>query len=390
MKKTVAGILTLLLLCMSIPVGSASVTVYAPDGRTALVSAEEVEAYTAVGWYKTFEETRATLYALDGRQISVFRAEVPAYLAVGWYETYAETVQTVFALDGRQLEVYKADVPAYLAVGWYATRAETVQTVYALDGRQLEVYKADVPAYLAVGWYATYEETVQVLYAAGNKTITVYKADVPAYLAVGWSTAPVPSPMVALTFDDGPHGVHTDKILDTLQAYGARATFFVLGCQAALYPAAVQRAHSLGCEIGSHTYSHPDLAASTAGKVNQEFSKTNGVVRGAIGKNPTLMRPPYGNHNASVRKAAGVPVILWNVDTLDWKSRNAYAVAQHVLTHATDGDIILMHDIYASTAEAVKIIVPALLARGFQLVTVSELAAAKGVSLASGSAYYGF
>jgi len=390
MKKAVAGILTVFLLCLSIPVGSASVTVYAPDGRTALISANEVEAYTAVGWYKTYEETRVTLYALDGRQITVFLADVPAFLAVGWYGTYAETVQTVYALDGRKLEVFKAAVPAYLSVGWYATREETVQTLYALDGRQLEVYKADVLAYLAVGWYASYEETIQVLYAAGNKTVTVYKNDVPTYLAEGWSTVPVPSPMIALTFDDGPHGVYTDTILNTLGAYGARATFFVLGCQAALYPAQLQRAYSLGCEIGSHTYSHPDLTASSAGKVTSEFSKTNDVVRSAIGTNPTLLRPPYGNHNASVRKSAGMPVALWNVDTQDWKNKNAHAVAQHVLTYASDGDIILMHDIYPTTAEAVKIIVPALLARGFQLVTVSELAAAKGVSLINGGTYYGF
>ncbi len=390
MKKTVAGILAIFLLCLSVPVGSASVTVYAPDGRTALIAENEVDAYTAVGWYKTYEETRATLYALDGRQITVFRADVPAFLAVGWYETYAETVQTVYAMDGRQLEIFRADVPAYLAVGWYATREETVQTLYALDGRKLEVYKADVPAFLAVGWYATYEETVQVLYAAGGKTVTVYKNDVPTYLAAGWSTVPLPAPMVALTFDDGPHGVYTNTILDTLEAYGARATFFVLGCQAALYPAKLQRAYSLGCEIGSHTYSHPDLAAASARKIASEFSKTNSTVRSAIGKNPTLLRPPYGNHNASVRKSAGMPVVLWNVDTQDWKSKNAHAVAQHVLTYASDGDIILMHDIYPTTAEAVKIIVPALLARGFQMVTVSELAAAKGVSLANGGAYYGF
>ncbi len=356
MKKTAAGILAFLLLWISIPVGSTSVRIYAPDGRTAAVAEDEVEAYTAVGWYKTYEETRATLYALDGRQISVYKAEVPVYLSLGWYETYEETIATVYALDGRRMDVYKAEVPAYLSVGWYETYKETVEEMYAPDGR----------------------------------TITVYKAEVPAYIAVGWSTMPVAGPMVALTFDDGPHGVHTHSILNTLAQYGAKATFFVLGMQAAAYPGAVQRAHSMGCEIASHSYSHPDLAASSAWKVNNELSKTNAAVRTAIGVGPTLLRPPYGNHNATVRTAAGVPIILWNVDTLDWKSRNAQSVAQHVLNYASDGDIILMHDIYGSTAEAVKIIVPALQARGFRLVTVSEMAAAKGISLRSGTAYYGF
>ncbi len=424
MKKKVAVFLACMIIFSGITVLGSGVTVYAPDGRTAVVPAEEVSAYLALGWYGTYEETVQTLYAPDGRQITVYFAEVPAYTALGWYESYEETVQTLYAPDGRQItvylsevewycsqgwyesyentlatvyasdgrymQVYKADVPAYLVLGWYESYAETVTTMYAPDGRSMVVYHAEVPTYQALGWYDTYEATVQTLYAPGDRSMVVFKSEVPTYLALGWSTSPVSGPAVALTFDDGPHGTYTNSILDTLSQYGVKATFFTLGSQAAAYPSVVQRAHSLGHEIGSHSYSHPDLNGCSATKIQNEISSTVSVLRTATGAGPTVFRPPYGNHNSTVRGAAGVPLILWNVDTLDWKSKNASAVTSHVLSHASDGDVILMHDIYGSTAEAVKSIVPALLERGFRLVTVSELAKEKGVSLNAGTVYYSF
>ncbi len=356
MKKLASFLLAMLLLSISLPVGSTNIMIYAPDGRAAVVDVDAVDTYLNLGWYHSFEETVATLYAMDGRQISVYKAEVPAYLALGWYATYEETVSTL----------------------------------YSLDGRSITVYKPQVPAYLSVGWYETYEETVETLYAPGNASIVVYKAEVPTYLGLGWSRMPVNGPMVALTFDDGPHGLYTDSILDTLEQHGARATFFVLGCEAEKYPAQIKRAYDLGCDIGNHTYLHPDLSAATASKVRSEITKTNNIVKNATGKNPVALRPPYGSHNESVRANAGLPLVLWNVDPQDWNEQDANQIAWHVVQYATDGDIILMHDIYGATADAVKMIVPALIKKGFQLVTVRELADAKGVSLTSGSAYYGF
>lgn len=365
-------------------------TIYAPDGTVAEVPDTEVKTYLDMGWLPSYEDVVTTLYALDGRQTQVYKAVAPLYLNLGWYETYEETVSVLYAPDGRQIQVYKAEVPSYLAVGWYETYEETVSTLYANDGRQVQVYKTEVPAYVAVGWYETIEETTETLYAPGNRSIVVYKAEVPSYLALGWKRTRDDGPMIALTFDDGPHGVYTDMILDTLQAYDAKATFFVLGMQADAYPAQIKRAKNLGCDIGSHTYGHPDLTACASTKVISEISRTNAAVRRSIGENTSLFRPPYGNHNAFVRSTAGVPTILWNVDPADWKSKNAREIAQHVLSYARDGDIVLMHDIYASTAEAVKIIVPQLIRRGYKLVTVRELAEAKGINLSAGTAYYGF
>jgi len=330
-----------------------------------------------------------TIYAPDGRTANVLKEDVSAYLSVGWYGAYEEIIQTIYAPDGRRADVYLADLPAYLSSGWYKTYEETVQTLYSIDGRQIVVYRTEVPSYLSLGWYATIEETVQALYAPDNKTITVYKSEVPAYLACGWTTSK-DAGVIALTFDDGPHGVYTHTILDTLKTYGAKATFFTLGSQVNVHPSVVKRAKEIGCGIGSHSYSHPNLAASSGSKIQNEIRSTVSAVQNATGSAPTLFRPPYGNHTATVRSQAGVPLILWNVDTRDWESRNAQAVVQHVLSYASDGDIILMHDIYASTAEAVKILVPALIKRGFRLVTVSELAKEKGMYLEAGKTYYGF
>lgn len=387
-KQLVAGLIAFCLLLPSMSAGSANTVLYAPDGRAAAVADTEVEIYTSLGWYKTYEETVKILYAPDGRQITVYQAEVPAYLTLGWCSTYAETVETLYAPDGRTIEVYKADAPAYLALGWFSTREAVVDTLYAPDGRTIEVYKAETPAYLALGWFAAREDVVDTLYAADGRTIEVYKEDAPSYLTLGWSRSPNQGPMLALTFDDGPHASYTNSILNTLEMYGAKATFFVLGSQAAANPAPLRRAAEMGCEIGSHTYSHPNLSASSGGTISREITSTNQTVQNIIGKKPTLLRPPYGNFNAMVRSYAGVPLILWNVDTLDWKTRDAMQVAAHILSHAGDGNIILMHDIYASTAEAVRMAVPELVRRGFKLVTVSELAAAKGKTLSAGSAYY--
>jgi len=387
-KGFAAGVISLCILLTALPAGSASTVLYAPDGRMAAVADTEVEAYTALGWYKTYEETVRTLYAPDGRQISVYLSEVPSYLALGWFSSYQETVGTLYAPDGRTIEVYKAEVPAYTVLGWYTTREEVVDTLYAPDGRMIEVFKTETPAYTAVGWFKTREEVVDTLYAPDGRTIEVYKTETPSYLALGWSRTKNIGAMIALTFDDGPHPSYTNAILNTLSAYGAKATFFVLGSQAAANPAPLRRAAEMGCEIGSHTYSHPNLSASSAGTISSEISRTNQTVMNIIGKKPTLLRPPYGNFNATVRSYAGVPLILWNVDTLDWKSRDAMKVAAHILSHAADGNIILMHDIYGSTAEAVRMAVPELVRRGFKLVTVSELAAAKGMTLSAGSAYY--
>jgi len=181
------------------------------------------------------------------------------------------------------------------------------------------------------------------------------------------------APMIALTFDDGPKSGTTNRILDTLEKYGAVATFFVLGIQVDTYSSLTVRAAQQGCEIGNHSRSHKDLTTLNADGLYDQVTSVQQQIADLLGFAPRLLRPPYGAHNQTVRSTVNMPVALWSIDTEDWRSRDANAVIDTVIGHVKDGDIILMHDIYSSTAEAVEYLVPALLADGYQLVTVSEL-----------------
>ncbi len=182
-------------------------------------------------------------------------------------------------------------------------------------------------------------------------------------------------PMVALTFDDGPHGVYSDPILDVLARYNAVATFFEVGNMVRVHPEVVQRAAELGCELGSHTYDHADLRTLTPEQIAEELEKTNEAFRDAVGFAPRLVRPPYGGVNGDVKACVNYPMIMWSVDTLDWKTRNAQSTLQAVINEGDlDGKVILMHSIHKESADAVELVVPYLLEQGYQLVTVSELA----------------
>ena len=201
-------------------------------------------------------------------------------------------------------------------------------------------------------------------------------------------SATASGPMVALTFDDGPVK-YTDRILNTLSANGAKATFFMLGNNISKYPEIIKKMENTGCELASHTFDHQKLTALDTAGIQNEISSTNSQLISIVGHGASLVRPPYGAYNASTKNAVSYPLILWSVDTLDWKTRDADSTYDAVMA-AQDGDIILMHDIHEPTADAIDKIVPALKEKGFQMVTVSELAAAKGVSLGNGNTYGSF
>lgn len=195
-------------------------------------------------------------------------------------------------------------------------------------------------------------------------------------------------PMVCLTFDDGPYSPVTDSILDVLEAYNSKATFFVTGDMSWQYPATLKREYDLGMGLGSHTYSHPHLPQCDWNRIIWELDTTNDVVRSVIGEDLKMLRPPHGESNDLVRYAAGVPIIKWNLDTLDWSNLNMNVIYHKVMDNVQDGDIVLMHDLLTVTSEAVWIMVPALLERGYQLVTVPEMITAKGWTLDPGVEYY--
>lgn len=193
---------------------------------------------------------------------------------------------------------------------------------------------------------------------------------------------------IALTFDDGPHPEYTDRIVDTLAAYGAKGTFFVLGSRIRDHLTQLQHIVQSGSMIANHTWDHFDLTTLTSERLEKQIGSVYGSIRSLCGAEPWLVRPPYGFANEQVRHGCAYPIICWSIDTLDWAWLDGPRVADHVLTHASDGDIILMHDIYPSTAEAVELLVPALQARGFELVTIPELFKLRGIPLESGHVYY--
>lgn len=194
-------------------------------------------------------------------------------------------------------------------------------------------------------------------------------------------------PMLALTFDDGP-GAGTVQILDVLKTYGARATFFMLGEKAEKYPETVKKMQEIGCELGNHTTTHKALTKLSPEEMKKELGTTSAAVSKATGGfATTLIRPPYGAVDEKVKANAGQPIIMWSVDTLDWKTRNVQNTIDVVLNSAKDGDIVLMHDIHKQSVEAAVKLIPLLVEKGYQLVTVSELAEMRGVSLENGVKY---
>ena len=196
-------------------------------------------------------------------------------------------------------------------------------------------------------------------------------------------------PMVALTFDDGP-SAHTPRVLDCLEKYNQAATFFVVGTCASVYPEYITRAYEIGCEIGNHSYNHPDLTTLSYAQIQSQMDRTNALIYNATGTYATVTRTPGGSVNSTVKGAINNPIILWSIDTVDWKTRDTQATVNCVLNNVEDGDIVLMHDLHKPTVAAAEIIIPALVARGYQLVTVSELAQYRGNGLEDHKVYYGF
>ena len=190
--------------------------------------------------------------------------------------------------------------------------------------------------------------------------------------------------LIAFSFDDGPSRKNTEKILKALDKNNARATFFMLGQNAKYYPDLVKKVEESGNEIAGHSWNHPLLTKLGKKGVKKQMSQMNEAIASVTGSDVGLLRPPYGSINRTVKNTVKDPLILWSIDTLDWKTLNADKTAAAILKQAKDGDIILMHDIHAPTAEAVKKVLPKLEKKGFQVCTVSELLEARNITLHPG------
>ena len=188
-------------------------------------------------------------------------------------------------------------------------------------------------------------------------------------------------PMLALTFDDGP-GEYTDELLDCLEQNNAHATFFMLGQNVSSYPDAPKRMLELGCEIGSHSWDHTQLTTIDLDAVAKQFSDTDDALIQACGQAASVARAPYGDGNSDIYNTVNKPFFMWSLDTEDWKLLDADADYSAVMNgDLTDGTIILMHDIHEPSVKAALRLIPDLIAQGYKLVTVSEMAEAKNVTL---------
>ena len=282
---------------------------------------------------------------------------------------------------------------------------EEVQTNSDAAVRQPLKGKSDTDkiATMTAGWHEDtngkwYQNADGTYFANGFQDIdgVTYSFDENGYIQTGWVTKGVkdyyfnddgsydPSqvrPMLALTFDDGP-GQYTDELLDCLEENNAHATFFMLGQNVAQYPDAPKRMLELGCEIGSHSWDHTLLTTIDIDAVAKQFSDTDNALIQACGQAATVARAPYGDGNSDIYNTVNKPFFMWSLDTEDWKLLDADGDYNAVMNgDLTDGSIILMHDIHEPSVQAALRLIPDLIAKGYKLVTVSEMAEAKNVTL---------
>ena len=262
---------------------------------------------------------------------------------------------------------------------------------------------------LTAGWHEDengkwYQNSDRTYYAGGMQEIDgqTYSFDDNGYIQTGWVSQGFDDlyfnedgsynpekhkPRIALTFDDGP-GEYTDQLLDCLEENNAHATFFMLGQNVEGRESTIQRMVKLGCEIGNHTWDHQELPNMDLDSALQEFQKTDDALVKACGQAPTVCRAPYGAITDEQISAVGKPFFMWSTDSLDWKLMDADADYNQIMNDSSlgDGSVILMHDIHEPSVKcATEKLIPALIDQGYKLVTVSELAEAKDVTLQSTS-----
>ena len=194
------------------------------------------------------------------------------------------------------------------------------------------------------------------------------------------------NPLIAITFDDGPNPIYTPKILDLVSHYNIHVSFSVLGDLAARHPGIVRCAVELGCEIINHSWNHENFLKLTEPEISDNLIRTENAIYDSCHVHTAFVRPPYGNSDDRVEqitKAMGKSLIFWDVDSLDWKDKDAAVTVPKVISETGEGNIILLHDIYKTTYEAAIKIIPALLDKGYTPVTVSELTSHCSCSLTS-------
>ena len=192
---------------------------------------------------------------------------------------------------------------------------------------------------------------------------------------------------IAITFDDGPKRGTTDVLLDGLKERNVSATFFLIGIQVSGLEDLVQRMDEEGHQIGNHTFSHVNLNTLDAYKQNEEITMCSQNIRQCVEREQVCVRPPYGEVNECLRAWIGAPLILWSVDTNDWTGKTADEIADYIVSEATAGDIILLHDIYENSVKGALMAIDRMQAQGYVFVTVEKMFADHGIILENGKVY---
>ncbi|MGI5196693.1 polysaccharide deacetylase family protein [Streptomyces sp. CA-288835] len=238
-----------------------------------------------------------------------------------------------------------------------------------------------LPKETVTPWLSAFGKRVQQQTMKPSRSLDLGAAHVPEP-AVPTHTAPGDDDTdckkvkcIALTFDDGPAAPETATLLTHLAEYKARATFFTTGQNVAAHPELVRAEAKAGHEVGNHSWNHPDLTNLTPEQIASQLNRTSNAIKAAIGKAPTVFRPPYGAMNAQVKAATTLSPVMWDVDTEDWKYRDAAKVARTVIDTSQRNDVVLMHDIHPTSVTAVPQILRTLTAQGYHFVTISHLRA---------------
>ena len=176
---------------------------------------------------------------------------------------------------------------------------------------------------------------------------------------------------IVFTFDDGP-GKYTSELIDTLELNNSSATFFMLGNRMKYNTDIVKKVYNSNSEIGTHTYSHKRLTSLSNDEIYNEINSSEIIFNDITGDHLKYLRPPYGSYNDHI-KDLGYNIILWNIDPKDWLTRDSKKIYNSVLNNACDGCIVLMHDIYPETIEAVKMLIPTLNEMNYEVVSISNL-----------------
>lgn len=386
---------------------TAEVTVLRDDLETAQITLsknaivtvfEEQDGWAKIGYKTIVGYVPTTTLKTLQPELKLVTAKNPPYVrdannfqANTLGNLYLHSIVEVYSIDANGWAFIRyGDLTGYV-IG-HALSTPNVKTMMINDANGLTVRQTASPSGQQIGTlangtqvdvYTTFQDWSYIVtkdmqgyvVASKLKAVTTHSNPTSKPVQVGKYNQGItkPNKRVALTFDDGPHPTVTQQVLKTLKKYDAKATFFVTGHRVKANPQILKEVFDAGHEIGNHTYKHPKLTTIPIKEVKSQITTTDAQIKAAIGQNATVFRPPYGAYNAQIQAQLSVPLIMWSVDTLDWKHRDPKKTLQSVKAQAKNGSIILMHDVHQPTADALDSVLAYLSKQGYEFVTVSEI-----------------